>query len=74
MLQLYLCIFSFFTLTLANITPLLKLYKKLLFLSQLLIEAYSTAESKQRQAHTGRPRKDCIFYLSPLSFIFTVNS
>lgn len=46
------------------------------FLSQLLTEAYSTAESKRSKAHAGclSPGEDCIFYLSPLGFIFTVNS
>lgn len=46
------------------------------FVSQLLTEAYSTAESKQSKVHAGclPPREDCIFYLLPLGFIFTVNS
>lgn len=50
--------------------------KSYFFLSQLLTEAYSTTESKRGKAHAGclSPREDCIFYLSPLGFIFTVNS
>lgn len=67
-------------LTLANITqrpsPLEAIQKVTFSLSQLLTEAYSTAESERGKAHAGclSPREDCIFYLSPLGFIFTVNS
>lgn len=82
--QHFSCIYAYFLSshwplpTLLNAPPPpLKPYKKLLFfLSQLLTEAYSTAESKRSKAHAGclSPGEDCIFYLSPLGFIFTVNS
>lgn len=62
--------------TLLNAPPFWSHTKSYFFLSQLLTEAYSTAESKWSKAHAGclSPREDCIFYLSPLGFIFTVNS
>lgn len=56
--------------------PFETIQKVTFFLSQLLTEAYCTTESKQGKAHAGclSPREDCIFYLSLLGFIFTVNS